>query len=202
MLLALVLSYGHYVASAATREQMKTFVDQRIVPDVLDKAPKGTLKVTYPSGVVVDYGNTLTPAQTDKKPKFRYSGKRPLYTLAMVDPDAPSRLLPLFRELLHFLVVNIPGNKVDEGDVLADYLSPAPPMLTGPHRYTFVLFEQENGTKVESDINIPKNSTRGRMNFSLRKFAAEKNLGEPVAANFFKASFDSSVPRLAGEQKP
>lgn len=39
------------------------------------------------------------------------------YTLLMTDPDAPSRANPEFREWHHWLVVNIPGNKISEGDV-------------------------------------------------------------------------------------
>ncbi len=39
------------------------------------------------------------------------------YTLLMTDPDAPSRAQPEFREWHHWLVVNIPGNNISEGDV-------------------------------------------------------------------------------------
>lgn len=36
----------------------------------------------------------------------------------------------------------------------------------------------------------------GRPNFSIRKFAADKNLGAPVAGNFFQAEWDDYVPML------
>ena len=39
------------------------------------------------------------------------------YTLIMTDPDAPSRQTPTFREWHHWLVVNIPGNNISEGEV-------------------------------------------------------------------------------------
>jgi len=39
------------------------------------------------------------------------------YTLLMTDPDAPSRAKPEFREWHHWLVVNIPGNNISEGEV-------------------------------------------------------------------------------------
>jgi phosphatidylethanolamine-binding protein (PEBP) family uncharacterized protein len=38
------------------------------------------------------------------------------YTLLMTDPDAPSRQSHQAREWLHWLVVNIPGNNVSQGD--------------------------------------------------------------------------------------
>ncbi len=39
------------------------------------------------------------------------------YTLLMTDPDAPSRKNPVNGEWKHWLVVNIPGNKLSEGEV-------------------------------------------------------------------------------------
>lgn len=38
------------------------------------------------------------------------------YTLLMIDPDAPTRQSPKFKEWQHWLVVNIPGNNVSQGD--------------------------------------------------------------------------------------
>ena len=37
--------------------------------------------------------------------------------LFLVDPDAPSRAEPSKREVLHWLVVNIPGNEIKKGEV-------------------------------------------------------------------------------------
>lgn len=47
------------------------------------------------------------------------------------DPDAPSRKDPKFREWHHWLVGNIPGNKVSEGDTLSEYVGSGPPKGTG-----------------------------------------------------------------------
>jgi phosphatidylethanolamine-binding protein len=44
------------------------------------------------------------------------------YTLIMVDPDAPSRQKPKFREWQHWLIVNIPGDKINEGEVKSEYI--------------------------------------------------------------------------------
>lgn len=35
----------------------------------------------------------------------------------MTDPDDPTRTAPKTREWLHWLVVNIPGNDIDKGEV-------------------------------------------------------------------------------------
>ena len=59
------------------------------------------------------------------------SSDKSLWTLAMVGPDSH---LQGEGEVLHWLVANIPGNKVDEGQTLAPYLQPHPPYGTGYHR--------------------------------------------------------------------
>jgi Phospholipid-binding protein len=47
------------------------------------------------------------------------------------DPDAPSRKEPKFREWHHWLVGNIPGNKLSEGETLSEYVGSGPPNGTG-----------------------------------------------------------------------
>lgn len=53
------------------------------------------------------------------------------YTLCMTDPDAPSRQDPKFREWHHWLVGNIPGANVDQGETLSAYVGSGPPEGTG-----------------------------------------------------------------------
>jgi len=48
-----------------------------------------------------------------------------------VDPDAPSRADPKFREWHHWCVANIPGADVSKGDVLSEYVGSGPPKGTG-----------------------------------------------------------------------
>lgn len=59
-----------------------------------------------------------------------------------LDPDAPSRKEPTYREWHHWLVGNIPGNNVDQGDVLSAYIGAGPPPDTGLHRYIFLIYKQ------------------------------------------------------------
>lgn len=60
-----------------------------------------------------------------------------LYTMIMLDPDAPSRQNPKPGAFLHWLVVNIPGNQVEKGNHLATYIGAGPPQNSGSHRYYF-----------------------------------------------------------------
>ena len=51
------------------------------------------------------------------------------------DPDAPSRCNPKFAQWRHWLVVNIPGTDVTQGETITAYVGAAPPKGTGLHRY-------------------------------------------------------------------
>ena len=50
---------------------------------------------------------------------------------SFVDPDAPSRKDPKFREWHHWLVANIPGNDIQSGEVLSEYVGSGPPKGSG-----------------------------------------------------------------------
>lgn len=45
-----------------------------------------------------------------------------------------------------------------------------------------------------TEKKISNRTFEGRPNFSIRNFAKKYNLGNPIAANFFQAKYDSSVP--------
>ena len=83
----------------------------------------------------MNLGNELTPTQVKNKPQVQWnaqSGK--LYSLLMVDPDAPSRANPIRREFKHWAVINIPENHVEKGYELAGYVGAGPPQGTGRKR--------------------------------------------------------------------
>lgn len=107
-----------------------------VVPDVIDKVPAAVVTVKYGSGAEVKMGNELTPTQVKDVPSQVSwpTESDTLYTLAMVDPDAPSRQNPKFREWHHWLVLNIPGNDISKGQALSEYVGAGPPKGTGLHR--------------------------------------------------------------------
>ncbi|XP_022212991.1 protein D3 [Drosophila obscura] len=168
-----------------------------IVPDVVDSVPKGMLQVLYPGNLFVEQGNELTPTQVKDEPRVTWvspegEGSETLLTLLMVDPDAPSREDPEFREILHWAVVNIPGDDPRAGYILAEYVGSGPPLNTGLHRYVFLLYRQSR--KIEETLPIIKTIRKGRLNFSARDFAAKNRLGSPIAANYYQAKYDDYVP--------
>lgn len=83
------------------------FIENEIVTDLkLAKAPQKLVEINYPSGVTVNLGNELTPTQVKELPSLKWSseGSDVLYTVFMVDPDAPSRANATLREVRHWLV--------------------------------------------------------------------------------------------------
>ncbi|XP_072395828.1 protein D2-like [Diabrotica undecimpunctata] len=167
-----------------------------VVPDVIDVAPEQEVEVSYPSGVKVDSGNELTPTQVKDIPTVKWpADKDSLYTLCMTDPDAPSRKEPKFREWHHWLVGNIPGGDVSQGEVLSEYVGSGPPPNTGLHRYVFLVYKQ-NGKLKFDEPRLTNKSGDNRGGFSIRKFAAKYNLGQPVAGNLYQAEYDDYVPIL------
>lgn len=105
--------------------------EDEIVPDVLQKLPDvDLLKVSYGKDLKADLGNILTPTQVKEQPKIEYDANpNDFYTLLMTDPDAPSRMEPTLREFRHWLVVNIPGNDIENGETVIEYIGSGPPKV-------------------------------------------------------------------------
>lgn len=168
----------------------------KIVPDVIDVAPKDTIKVSYPSGKSAESGNTLTPTQVKDQPTVEWAADAgSFYTLVMTDPDAPSRKEPTFREWHHWLVGNIPGNDVAKGEVLSEYVGSGPPPGTGLHRYVFLVYKQ-HGKLTFDEPRLTNRSGDKRGKFAIRAFAKKYKLGDPIAGNFYEAEYDDYVPEL------
>lgn len=110
------------------------------------------------------------------------------------DPDAPNRQEPKFREVRHWLVVNIPGSDLSAGEHKFQYIGSGPPQGSGLHRYVFLLFKQDG--KQNFDMPTTTNRSReGRLSTNTRKLMADYNL-KLIAGNFYFAQFDDYVPIL------
>nr|WEY07714.1 phosphatidylethanolamine-binding protein [Ephestia kuehniella] len=174
----------------------QSFVQHAVVPDVVPVAPAALAQVKYPSGSVVQEGNELTPTQVKDVPSVSWPAETgAFYTLAMTDPDAPSRAEPTYREWHHWLVGNIPGDNVSAGETLSAYVGSGPPPKTGLHRYVFLVYKQPGKLNFD-EPRLTNTSDANRGKFSIAKFAAKYKLGNPVAGNFYQAQYDDYVPLL------
>lgn len=139
----------------------------------------------------------LTPTQVKDIPDVQWQAKEnTYYTVCMTDPDAPSRKEPTYREWHHWLVGNVPGNKISEGETLSEYVGSGPPPDTGLHRYVFLIYEQPDGKINFSEPRLTNRSGDNRAGFSIRKFAEKYKLGDPIAGNLYQAEYDDYVPIL------
>ncbi|CAG9559418.1 unnamed protein product [Danaus chrysippus] len=184
------------VLARAMSSVAKAFEANAVVPDVVPKAPEAEVTVKYVSGVEVNFGNELTPTQVKDVPNVKWNAvPDTYYTLAMTDPDAPSRAEPQFREWHHWLVGNILGGDISSGEVLSAYVGSGPPPETGLHRYVFLVYKQPGKLSFD-EPRLPNTSGDKRGGFSIAKFAKKYNLGDPIAGNFYQAKYDDYVPLL------
>ncbi|AYV84772.1 MAG: protein D2-like isoform X1 [Hyperionvirus sp.] len=100
-------------------------------------------------GKPIEYGSVMSKEETKVQPEVKFvrePGK--IYSIIMVDPDAPSPKDPKFRYYLHWLIIN-------DTTVVDKYVGPAPPPDSGTHRYYITVFEQP-GLISLSELPRPK----------------------------------------------
>ncbi|XP_027927354.1 protein TWIN SISTER of FT-like [Vigna unguiculata] len=150
-----------------------------VIGDVLEPfTTRVSLRILYNNSLQVINCCELKPYQILNQPRVEIGGDdlRTLYTLVMVDPDAPSPGNPNQREYLHWLVTNIPASTgTNFGEEIVSYESPRP--SAGIHRIVFALFRQERRQSVQPP--------GWRQNFNTKDFAEIYSLGLPVAATYF-----------------
>lgn len=174
----------------------KAFLEHEVSPNLIPISPKNLATVTYSNGAIVIPGEELTPTQVKDIPTVLWEyDKDTLYTLIMIDPDATSRLTPTLREVRHWLVGNIPENRIEQGDTLVEYIGAGAPEGTGLHRYIFLVYKQSEKTQTDGTFTSNRSSD-GRLNTSTKDYATVNKLGDPVAGNFFQAKYDDYVPVL------
>ncbi|KAJ8263416.1 hypothetical protein COCON_G00158730 [Conger conger] len=164
----------------------------------VDEKPAHPLVVKYGSLEIDELGKVLTPTQVQNPPTaIEWDGcdSSKLYTLAMTDPDAPSRKDPKFREWHHFLLVNMKGNDISSGCVMSDYVGSGPPKGTGLHRYVWLVYEQPGKISCTEAV-LTNRSGDNRGKFKLQNFRKKYQLGAAVAGNCYQAEWDSYVPKL------
>ncbi|KAF7269065.1 hypothetical protein GWI33_017823 [Rhynchophorus ferrugineus] len=163
-----------------------------VVPDAIDHVPSSKITVVYSGGKEVEFGKELTPTEVKEQPTVSWEANpEKLYTLMMVDPDAPSRSNPIYREINHWLVVNIKGSDISTGQTITEYRGSRAPKNSGLHRYIFLVHEQPGPITVDNPDLASE-----RRNFSSREFAKKYQLSLPSAGNYFQAQWDESVPLI------
>ncbi|KAH7706560.1 OV-16 antigen 1 [Aphelenchoides avenae] len=162
----------------------KAFIRYKIVPDIIVTPPVYQIYARFPSGSQVRLGNSLSGIRKlQAKPAVSWEfAAGANYTFMTVDPDAPAPNHPFARSWVHWLVVNVPGDRVAQGQVIQEYNGPLPPSRTGLHRYVLLAYEQP------ALINPQYSGIDG---FNVQNFVNANNLKQPpLAGNFFRSQHD------------
>jgi len=160
--------------------------------------PSVRMLVTFGQTDQVHYGNFLTPSQASQKPTVNYDCSEDSYwTLILANPDG--NLLEKKKEILHWMIGNIPGSRVSDGELLCDYLPPIPIQGTGFHRFVFCLLKQSGELDLNNYVNTKPREIASRT-FSLAEFLSKHGKDfTPAGLCFFQAVWDKSVTQTFTE---
>nr|WGL40955.1 MFT2 [Chrysanthemum x morifolium] len=138
--------------------------------------PSVDMKVYHNNNMMIN-GRDYSASAVATAPRVSIRGSPDeLYTLVLIDPDAPNPNEPSLKEVVSWIVTNIPGGSLTgRGTEFLEYNAPAPDI--GVHRNIFVLYKQE-GTL--DGIETPASRTC----FNARAFASKHNLS-PVGLAYY-----------------
>ncbi|KAJ7480886.1 phosphatidylethanolamine-binding protein [Mycena latifolia] len=179
-----------------------------VIPSVLGPAfrPTALLSIVLPSGPValgaeVALPDTVDPpgiviAAAPSESDFGEEGllksgvEQARYTLAMLDPDAPSAAQPTNSQWRHWVITGLtvpedPTQPALQPTPAANtYHPPGPPKGSGIHRYTFVLFREPPNFSLPADAPEREGSIVARRHWDVAKFGERHGL-EIVGAAFY-----------------
>ncbi|PAV17652.1 PEBP [Pyrrhoderma noxium] len=187
-----------------------------LIPDVIpeDFIPSTLFSVSWPqAGVEAMLGNTLTKVETSSEPSVEItpldSTDEGTYTLAMLDPDAPSHQDPKFGPFRHWIIQGLrppttseiiaaaskekeladsaiePLSASTTKPAITPYRPPGPGAGTGMHRYVFLLFKEPgSGYSIPGDAAEHGTELEQRRKWDAMDFAKRYGL-TLVGANYF-----------------
>ncbi|KAJ2808749.1 Phosphatidylethanolamine-binding protein 1 [Coemansia guatemalensis] len=166
-------------SSTALASIVSDLKDANIVPDILSSGfvPEFNITIAF-NGKFIEMGQLLSISDVQAEPTIEFDAPNGQYfTIAIVDPDAPSVSRHGYRSYRHYLISNLSDNSAT--DVLTPYQPPSPSFASGAHRYAVVVFRQHGRVEL-SDEDIPES----RVRFNAVDWAHERNM-KPVAASYF-----------------
>lgn len=163
------------------------------MPEFVPKfTPTINLVVKHDEATYIYRGNVLESIKTRAMPTIQYEAKEnTMYTIMMVDPDIPIKDTAA-EAWNHYTIVNVPGDKVDQGQVLSEWIPPAPPKDTGIHRYIWLVLEQTR--PIASGTPSQSNTDFNRV-INFHEFLKQHQL-KPKGISFHRTQFDQDVADL------
>jgi phosphatidylethanolamine-binding protein (PEBP) family uncharacterized protein len=172
----------------------------------LDQQGKVYLKIHFSDAIVAEPKARLSRATSKDAPFLSLSNavmktKDAKYIAVAIDLDAPFPSFPVLGPICHCIQTDLQASgepdsdgfvKLEAGgiDPVVPYIKPAPPPLSSPHRYVFLVWEQPEGgeaEKVRNALGLTKDpGIAARVRWDEEGF--EKKVGlssEPLAGNYF-----------------
>ncbi|KAL0959011.1 hypothetical protein HGRIS_014323 [Hohenbuehelia grisea] len=188
-----------------------SLVAAKLIPDILPESynfiPTILFSAVWPNGSEAILGNELARDAMLEEPDIvitpmgtpdataQDGSEETTYTLVMLDPDAPSRADPKFKEFRHWVITGLKspaGTSIETKNLVAlktkpsatSYRPPGPPPGSGLHRYTFLLFEEPaGGFTLPSDAPEHHSELEARRSWTGYKFGENHGL-KLVGANY------------------
>ncbi|KAJ6490368.1 phosphatidylethanolamine-binding protein [Mycena vitilis] len=202
------------VTNSSLADVSAAFSKAGIVPGVIPAfKPSGILDVVFTvpttqQALNATPGTNLTVEQTVNEPKFVLTSDDAAattaeYVVVLFDPDAPTPQNASVAQFRHFLGSGYrwsAGNGSDNGVLtnttaaISEFLSPAPPVGSDPHRYLVLVYVQPGD--FDSKIPLVLNSSSPRTNFNMTAFSDALGLGSPFAGTFFFTGPDSNTTAI------
>ncbi|KAJ5619064.1 protease inhibitor (Tfs1) [Penicillium lagena] len=143
----------------------------------------------------VEPGQYIPRADAQSPPALSFPSASPTktYLAISLDIDAPFPSFDVLGPILHWIQPNVKvsGESLStDAPFVANYIGPAPPPGSSPHRYTFFLYEQPEGFdyKKYAPADGKTLGNWSRMRYDLDAWAKEIGLGDVLAFNYFTSN--------------
>lgn len=179
---------------------MQRIEQHHVIPDTMPTLdPRADVQMQFltPNRRWVEPGEWIANDVCERLPLFKVvdfsATADQLYSVVIVNPDAPDLDRDSFKTQLHFAAVNVaasPGSPVcnfTDASILADYRPPFPEKNAPHYRMCVWVFRQAER------LSVPEIPARDY--FDIRNFANRNNL-DAVGAHMWRTRWDLSTPDL------
>jgi phosphatidylethanolamine-binding protein (PEBP) family uncharacterized protein len=190
---------------SAIGTDFKTF---DLVPDLIPSFnPSALMNITFPGVGLISPGQNMSMQQVASAPNVTITPANSSvptkgnFTLMMVDARAVGTN-ESNGQILHWLAnfatlkPGSPSSSLDVstagGLVVTNYVSPAPPVGTGIHRYVIMLFSQAPSFSPPAG-NLSTANVGVDLYFHITEYISSANLGLPIAGMFFEVAAPANV---------
>nr|XP_018915341.1 PREDICTED: protein D1-like isoform X1 [Bemisia tabaci] len=182
--------------SAASVEEIQSIASKlRLFPQIIKTIPSNIVEVTYGERRL-KLGDLINADDIMDEPLVSWPSKEgAVYIMILSGPDA-SYLDSKKNSYEHWIIGNIPGTDLANGDKLSDYvgLTKAAYCQGTTHRLVFYVFEQPRGKKMKFEGALIKKKDTGRIRgmLSMEDLVLRYDLGDPYAVHFFEVFFNKT----------